>query len=182
MDTICVDERRMSSMTRRLLSFSLLAALLAAGPAGCGGSSTSSSSSASTPSSTSGTPSTSAGVSTATLPKLGPVLVDAQGRTLYVFMPDRHARVTCTGSCAQVWPPLKLASGQAVKASGAVRPSLLGSASDPEGASVATYAGWPLYTYAGDSGPGTASGQGLNINGGLWYVIAPSGTIVTTAP
>jgi predicted lipoprotein with Yx(FWY)xxD motif len=176
-------------MARRISSLSLLTGLLAALLVGCGGSSTSSS----TPSSTTSAPSTTsttvstptattAGVSTATLPKLGVVLVDGRGHTLYVFMPDKHSKVTCTGACAQVWPPLKLQSGQSPAASGQVKSSMLSSASDPEGGSVVTYAGWPLYTYAGDSGPGTASGQGLNINGGLWYVIAPSGSVITTAP
>lgn len=169
-------------MRRRFLSLSLLTALIAAAPAGCGSSSTTSSPTSSAPSATASTPAGTVGVSTANVAKLGVVLVDEQGRTLYVFMPDRHARVTCAGSCAQVWPPLKLANGQTPKASGAVRSSLLGSASDPEGGTVATYAGWPLYTYAGDSGPGAASGQGLNINGGLWYAIAPSGAVITAAP
>jgi predicted lipoprotein with Yx(FWY)xxD motif len=45
-----------------------------------------------------------------------------------------------------------------------------------------TYAGWPLYHYIGDSAPGTASGQALNANGGLWYVIAPSGHLITATP
>ncbi len=169
-------------MRRRFLSLSLLTALLAAAPAGCGSSSTTSSPTSSAPSATASTPTATVGISTASVSKLGVVLVDEQGHTLYIFMPDRHAKVTCTGACAQVWPPLKLASGQAPKASGAVKSSLLGSATDPEGGSVATYAGWPLYTYAGDSGPGTDSGQGLNINGGLWYAISPSGAVITAAP
>lgn len=168
-------------MARRFLWTGLLVAMLA----GCGGSSSTSSSktSASAPSSTtSSVPAASVGVSTASVSKLGVVLVDGRGHTLYIFMPDRKAKVTCTGSCAQVWPPLKLESGQRPTAGGQVSSSLLGSAPDPEGGSVATYAGWPLYTYAGDSGPGTAAGQGLNLNGGLWYVIAPSGKPTTTAP
>ncbi len=113
---------------------------------------------------------------------LGAVLVDSQGSTLYVFEPDAHARVTCTGSCAQVWPPLKLANGGHPSASGAAKSSLLGSDPDPEGGHVVTYAGWPLYTYAGDSGPGNASGQGLDSNGGTWYAIAPSGRPVMGTP
>ena len=169
-------------MARRFLSLSVLTALLAWAPAGCGSSSTSSSPTASTPSTTASTPAATVGVSTASVSKLGVVLVDEQGHTLYIFLPVRHAKVTCTGSCAQVWPPLKLQNGGRPAASGAVKSSLLGSVPDPEGGNVATYAGWPLYTYAGDSGPGTASGQGLNINGGLWYAISPSGAVITTAP
>jgi predicted lipoprotein with Yx(FWY)xxD motif len=106
--------------------------------------------------------------------------VNAQGRTLYIFMPDKHEKVTCTSSCASLWPPAKLTSGQTATAGGGAKASLLGSDPDPEGGAVITYAGWPLYTYAADSGPGTANGQAVNANGGLWYVLSPSGTIITT--
>jgi predicted lipoprotein with Yx(FWY)xxD motif len=112
---------------------------------------------------------------------LGQVLVTGQGHTVYVFLPDNHAKVSCTGSCAQVWPPVKLAAGQMPTASGGAKASLLGSDPDPEGGRVATYGGWPLYTYIGDASPGQATGQGLNSSGGLWYAMAPSGHIVTKA-
>lgn len=173
-----------------LATVSLLAFMLAAVLAGCGGSSTTSSSSStastsattSSQSTTGSSSASSATVSTKSVSGLGSVLVNAQGLTLYIFEPDHHARVTCTGSCAQVWPPLKLASGQQAAASGEAKSSLLGSVSDPEGGRVVTYAGWPLYTYVGDSSPGKASGQGLNTNGGLWYAIAPSGQPVMATP
>jgi predicted lipoprotein with Yx(FWY)xxD motif len=176
------------AVARVNLTLALCAAALAAALAGCGGSSTSPTSSssstaagasgaASTPSSSAS--STTASVSTATLPALGQALVDAQGRTLYIFLPDRHAKVTCTGACAQLWPPAKLLAGQMPSASGAAKSSLLGSAADPEGGRVVTYAGWPLYTYVGDSSPGSSTGEGLSTNGGRWYVIAPSGQAIT---
>jgi len=181
--------------THRLIpACSLLAVVLVAALAGCGGSSapsptssTSTSTSGSTSSATTGSTtgssaSSPATVSTRSVSGLGPVLVNAQGSTLYIFEPDAHARVTCTGSCAQVWPPLKLANGGHPSASGAAKSSLLGSDPDPEGGHVVTYAGWPLYTYAGDSGPGNASGQGLDSNGGAWYAIAPSGRPVMGTP
>ncbi len=110
------------------------------------------------------------------------MLVDASGRTLYVFKPDAHAKVTCVGGCAQLWPPLKLTQGAKASGIGAVHSSLLGSDSDPEGGSVATYNGWPLYTYAADTSAGQATGQAIETNGGLWYVISPAGTVVTTKP
>lgn len=159
--------------------------------AGCGGSSTSSTStsSASTTSSTpttvtSGGASTSpaATISVGTVSGLGQVLVNGQGHTLYVFMPDRHVRVTCTGSCAQLWPPDKLTGSQQPTGSGAIRSSLLSSDPDPEGGRVVTYAGWPLYTYVGDSSSGQATGQGLETSGGLWYAISPAGAIVKKTP
>jgi len=147
---------------------------------GCGGGS-SSSSSTSTPASAT-TPSTSATstvqVSTKNVAGLGVVLVTSQGRTLYSFVPDKRSKVTCVGSCAAVWPPLKLASGQTPVAAGQAKSSLLGSAPDPAGGRVVTYAGWPLYTYVTDTAPGTATGQALNLNGGLWYALAPSGQVI----
>jgi predicted lipoprotein with Yx(FWY)xxD motif len=120
-------------------------------------------------------------VSTKTLPKLGTVLVNSKGRTLYMFAPDKHHKVTCVGSCAVAWPPVKLATGAKTVAAGSAKSSLLGSDADPAGGRVVTYGGWPLYTWVGDSAPGKATGQALNVNGGLWYVLAPSGTPIKTA-
>ena len=80
--------------------------------------------------------------------------------------------------CAAVWPPLKVEAGQKASSSGQVKSSLLGSDSGPEGGEVVTYAGWPLYTYVADTSPGTATGQGVNLNGGYWYAIAPSGKVI----
>jgi predicted lipoprotein with Yx(FWY)xxD motif len=105
------------------------------------------------------------------------VLVNAQGNVLYTFVPDNAKKVTCTGACAAIWPPEKLSGSQAV-GSGTVKASLLGADPNPSGGKVVTYAGWPLYTYVGDSGPGMANGQAKNLNGGLWYVISPSGTVI----
>ena len=121
-------------------------------------------------------------ISTKKLPKLGTVLVNGQGRTLYMFVPDKRQKVTCVRSCAAVWPPVKLSKGQKALASGQAKSSLLGSDPNPAGGRVVTYAGWPLYTYVADTSPGTAKGQALNLNGGLWYVLAPSGKLIRTKP
>lgn len=146
--------------------------------AGCGSSSSGTSSSTGTSSASSSTVT----ISTASVAGLGTVLVDAQGRTLYMFEPDEHAKVTCTGSCASVWPPAQLSGTQKPAAAGGAKSTLLGSDPNPSGGKVVTYAGWPLYTYVADSAPGTAHGQALKINGGLWYVMAASGAIVTKKP
>jgi outer membrane protein assembly factor BamB/predicted lipoprotein with Yx(FWY)xxD motif len=119
-------------------------------------------------------------ISTRTIPGLGPVLVNGQGRTLYLFLRDHDRKVTCVGSCAEVWPPAFLPNGNRPVASGLVKQALLGSDPDPAGGRVVTYAGWPLYTFISDSAPGTATGQGLNLNGGLWYVLSPSGRVIKT--
>jgi len=147
----------------------------------CGSSnkSTTSAPAATTPSTSTAAPATSAGtkVSVASVDGLGPVLVNSEGKVLYTFVPDNAKKVTCVGACAVVWPPLKL-SGSTAAGSGSVKASLLGSDSNPSGGKVVTYAGWPLYTYVADTGPGTASGQAKNLNGGLWYVISPAGTVI----
>jgi predicted lipoprotein with Yx(FWY)xxD motif len=111
------------------------------------------------------------------IPDLGTVLVD-EGVTLYVFAPDRATEVTCKGPCASAWPPLTIAPGQKASASGAVRSELLGTDPGPEGSRVVTYAGWPLYSFVSDTEPGEANGQNVDLNGGYWYVISPSGKII----
>jgi predicted lipoprotein with Yx(FWY)xxD motif len=121
-------------------------------------------------------------VTTRRIKKLGVVLVNSRGFTLYMFKPDKRRRVTCKGSCAAVWPPLKLKRGQRPTAGGAAKKSLLGTDRNPGGGRVVTYNRWPLYTYIVDSKPGQASGQATNLNGGLWYVLSPSGAIITKKP
>jgi predicted lipoprotein with Yx(FWY)xxD motif len=121
-------------------------------------------------------------VTTHKVPGLGLVLANAKGLTLYMFVPDRRKRVTCVRTCAQIWPPLKLATGATIVAKGGVKKKLLGSDRDPAGGRVVTYHGWPLYLYLGDRHPGVASGQALNVNGGLWYVLARSGALIKRKP
>jgi predicted lipoprotein with Yx(FWY)xxD motif len=106
---------------------------------------------------------------------VGTVLVTSKGYALYIFQPDNHRAVTCTGTCAGTWPPLMLPSGASLVAGPGVKDSLLGSDSDPGVGDVVTYDGWPLYTYTGDVGPGQATGQSIDLNGGEWYVMLPSG-------
>jgi predicted lipoprotein with Yx(FWY)xxD motif len=108
--------------------------------------------------------------------------VTSQGLALYVFAPDDHRAMTCKGTCLGTWPPLMLPSGGRLAAGAGVKRALLGSDPDPTGGRVVTYAGWPLYTYTGDVDPGQATGQALNLNGGLWYVIRPSGHPLIPAP
>lgn len=149
----------------------------------------SSNSSKSTRAATSSTPATrssaapsssgSVALLTRTIPQLGTVLVNGQGRTLYTFMPDAASKVTCVGACAVTWPPLKISSGQKPAISGGINASLVGSDSDPSGGRVVTYENWPLYLYVADPTAGTYHGQGLNSKGGLWYVVSPSGVLVT---
>ena len=87
--------------------------------------------------------------------KLGVVLVNSKGRTLYMFVPDHQKRVTCKGSCAVSWPPLKVKKGQKPTAGGAAKQKLLGT-----DGRVVTYNRWPLYTYILDQKPGQANRAG----------------------
>lgn len=122
-------------------------------------------------------------ISTRKIPGLGQVLVNGKGFTLYVFKPDNQKKVTCTSAeCTAMWPPVVLKNGNKPAATGAVKTSMLGSDPDPaaSGERVATYNNWPLYTYKADTRPGQARGQTINLNGGLWYVISPSGKVIKT--
>ena len=119
-------------------------------------------------------------ISTRVVPKLGRILVNGKGLTLYMFVPDKQQRVTCKGVCAKIWPPIKVTAAAKLVAQGGVEAKLLGSDANPAGGRVATYNGWPLYLYAGDRKPGAATGQALNLNGGLWYVLASSGKVIRT--
>jgi len=117
-------------------------------------------------------------IGTGKIPKLGTVLVNSKGRTLYMFVPDKQRKVTCVGACAAIWPPVKLPAGMKAAASGAVKASLLGSDRDRAGGRVVTYNRWPLYTYVGDRAAGQAKGQALKLNGGYWYVLSPAGKVI----
>ncbi|HUC13496.1 MAG TPA: hypothetical protein VMS00_03500 [Acidimicrobiales bacterium] len=94
------------------------------------------------------------------------VLTDAQGFTLYWFAPDSVSKSRCNGTCAVYWPPL---TGTAKAGPGVT--GKLGTIKRSDGSLQATYDGHPLYTYIGDSAPGQASGNRVNLNGGFWYEV-----------
>src|SRR3954453_2388012 len=104
---------------------------------------------------------------------LGKVLVDGRGRTLSLFEKDKGTTSSCAGACASGWPPLSTTGKAAAR--GAAPAGNLGSTKRSNGTTQLTYAGHPLYTYAGDGKPGDVKGQGLNQFGAKWYVLAPSG-------
>jgi predicted lipoprotein with Yx(FWY)xxD motif len=119
------------------------------------------------------TPAAAATVDLQTVGKLGKVLVDSRGITLYLFMKDKGTASTCTGSCAAAWPPL-LTQG-APKAGPGARPNLLGTTKRDDGTTQVTYGGHPLYTFVSDHGPGMASGQDVSAFGAPWYVVGANG-------
>jgi predicted lipoprotein with Yx(FWY)xxD motif len=107
---------------------------------------------------------------------IGAVLVNGHGRTLYVFLPEKGGKVKCVGGCTSLWPPLLLPREGKPATTSPVHPALIGTIADPSGGRIITYAGWPLHTYASDITHGSYKGQGY---GGQWYMISPSGTIIT---
>jgi len=161
----------------RLFSLAALAVAGAMVLAACGGSSTSSSSGSAAGD---GAPAAgSAGGSGATsvvgtkTGSLGTFLVDGKGRALYLWEADHGSTSTCTGACAQAWPPLTITGPP--KASGAVRGSLLGTTKRADGSREVTYAGHPLYLFAGDSRAGQTTGEGSTGFGAPWWVVTPAG-------
>jgi predicted lipoprotein with Yx(FWY)xxD motif len=104
---------------------------------------------------------------------LGEVLVDAKGRTLYVFTKDKSDQSVCSGKCAAAWPALTV-SGDATAGTG-VQASLLSTAKQANGSTQVTYGGKPLYYFAGDTAAGDTKGQGLN---GVWFVVRGDGSLV----
>jgi predicted lipoprotein with Yx(FWY)xxD motif len=104
--------------------------------------------------------------------RLGKVLVDARGRTLYLFAKDKRGRSACYGACATYWPPL--VSSAKPRARG-VRASLLALTKRTDGKRQVTYAGHPLYRFSLDTRAGQTSGQGLTDFGGSWNAVAASG-------
>ena len=116
-------------------------------------------------------------VTTGAVNGLGTVLVDGDGYSLYLFIPDdQSGRSVCTDVCAVQWPPLILPKGISEPLAGrGTKPSLIGTTTRADGSMQVTYNGWPLYLWPNDTSPGQATGQGLNNLGGLWYVVSPQG-------
>lgn len=104
---------------------------------------------------------------------LGNVLVDARGRTLYLFEKDKNRRSACNGQCASYWPPL-LTHGKPV-ARGGAKQSLLGTTRRANGSQQVTYAGHPLYRFVQDRKPGQTNGEGSQAFGAGWDVLSPAG-------
>lgn len=191
----------MTAITNRTktYSFALLAVLgaMALAVAGCGGSSTSESSNAgsnenassesssryggeseseSKSASSESAPGAESGagvVSLGNAQKLGMVLVDSNGMTLYDFHKDKGTTSSCYGPCEEGWPPM-LTEGEPTVGNGASA-SKLGTTERKDGTMQVTYAGHPLYTFVEDKKPGEAHGNDVSAFGGQWYALKGSG-------
>jgi predicted lipoprotein with Yx(FWY)xxD motif len=115
---------------------------------------------------------------------LGTYLVDARGRTLYLFEKDTGRRSRCSGACAQNWPPL--ITREKPEAQGGAKASLLSTRRRANGSRQVLYNGHPLYRYTGDTAAGETNGQGVSAFGARWYVLSPAGRAIrgsaATAP
>jgi len=101
------------------------------------------------------------------------VLTNAQGFALYWFAPDTSTQSKCNGSCATFWPPMKgPVTGSGIKGT-------FGTITRSDGSTQATFDGHPLYTYKGDTKPDEATGNGVNLNGGVWHEVTVSGAPAT---
>src|SRR4051794_36749618 len=168
MCSICAasdDEFDMLGRRSLLLLGALPLAVLAL--AGCGGST-----SHALPTTDTGRPATFGVASTG----LGDVLVDRQGRTLYLFARDVGTQSACTGACAVNWPPLRV-SGNPIVGSSA-KPSAVGRTVRPDGIRQLTYHGHPLYAFVNDKKPGDTNGEGIKAFGGSWFAVSPAGAKV----
>jgi predicted lipoprotein with Yx(FWY)xxD motif len=154
--------------------FSAAVAAAALLGAACGGSSPSTAVASPSPS-PAASPAAAATIAVATT-KLGQILVDGNGMTVYLFVADTGTTSTCYTSCAALWPPV-LTTGAPQAGTGADA-SLLGTTTRTDGKVEVTYAGHPLYYFVQDKVAGDTTGQGVNSFGALWWVVSPAGAAI----
>jgi predicted lipoprotein with Yx(FWY)xxD motif len=171
--------------TRTTYAFALLAVAAALAIVGCGGSGNesggayggSSSSGEKTVSGSEGGSGSGSGavavLTVASAPKVGPVLVDSRGFTVYDFHKDRGTASSCYGACAAAWPPLTTEA--APQTGEGAMSSKLGATKRMDGTTQVTYAGHPLYTFVGDRMPGEANGNDTSAFGAQWYALKANG-------
>lgn len=147
--------------------------------AACGGSSSSGSAPASYGKSSSPSSTSASSVSIATTKgPMGTYLTGASGRALYLWVADKGGKSACSGACAATWPPLTT-KGSPTTAGGAMSADL-GTITRSDGTKQVTYKGHPLYYYAADTSAGQITGQGSNQFGAKWWLVAPSGSGITS--
>jgi len=109
----------------------------------------------------------------------GTFLTNGSGRAVYLWVKDTGDMSNCNGACAGAWPPVTTTA--TATASGSAKASDIGTITRSDGTKQVTYDGHPLYYFSGDSGPGTATGQGSDGFGAKWWLVAPTGSDVTAA-
>ena len=109
----------------------------------------------------------------------GAFLTDGSGRTVYLWAKDGMNMSACSGACAAAWPPVPATS--MLTATEGAKASDLGTITRSDGTKQATYNGHPLYYFVGDSAAGQTNGQGSDNFGAKWWLVAPSGAMITGA-
>lgn len=170
-------------MTNRALACAIAGLIAVPLIAGCGSSNSNSNSTASTsaaapsttPATTTTTTDSGSGPETikAARKSVGVVLVDGEGKTLYLFEKDTGTTSMCSGACAQAWPPVT--TDGAPTAGGGVQAALLTTSKRSDGTTQVVYGGHPLYYFVRDKDSGDAYGQGVSAFGADWYVVGPNG-------
>jgi predicted lipoprotein with Yx(FWY)xxD motif len=107
---------------------------------------------------------------------LGRIIVNSNGRTLYLFAKDSNGKSACSGQCATFWPPL-ITSGKPGVTAGASA-SLIGTTKRADGRLQVTYNHHPLYTFVKDKQAGQTNGEGVNAFGAVWDAVSPTGAKV----
>jgi predicted lipoprotein with Yx(FWY)xxD motif len=160
---------------RRTFASAALLAVLTVALAACGGNDDQASGTAATAAPTTAAAGEANGATVAVATsKLGDILVDADGRTLYAFTKDKGDQSVCSGQCATNWPAL---TGTATAGTGA-QAALLSTSNQANGSTQVTYGGKPLYYFAGDAKPGDTNGQGV---GKVWFAVRGDGELVKAA-
>ncbi len=157
----------------------VVAACSSGGSSSTGAAESASPAGASAPASGSGATASGGTVITIAKSSAGTVLTSGSARAVYLWAKDTGDMSTCTGACAAAWPPVTT-TGTAT-ASGGATASDIGTITRTDGTKQVTYDGHPLYYFSGDSGPGTASGQGSDAFGAKWWLVAPAGSDVTAS-
>jgi predicted lipoprotein with Yx(FWY)xxD motif len=177
---------RSTLLRRRALAGAGLTGVAALLISACGGTATTTATTAAAPAAATATTSSAGGsapaagvtIASANVAGVGTVLVNGDGKTLYLLTSEQGGKLTCTddNGCTKFWPDTELPSGVTAATAGTgVDASKLGSTT---GSLYVTYAGWPLYTFIKDTAVGSANGEGINSFGGIWETLTPAGTPV----
>ena len=173
-----------STPLRRSLAGAALTGVAALLLTACGSSATTTGTTAAPAAATATTTPAAGGVTiaSATVAGVGTVLVNGDGKTLYLLTSEQGGKLTCTddNGCTKFWPDTELPSGVTSATAGTgVDASKLGTIKSSSGSLYVTYAGWPLYTFVKDTAAGSANGEGINSFGGTWETLTPAGSPVT---
>jgi predicted lipoprotein with Yx(FWY)xxD motif len=161
------------------LAGAVVVPLTALAVAACGGGGAATASPPPAASKTTTTPAQTATVRVANS-RLGRILVDSTGHTLYLFKGDSGTNSACAGACAVAWPPLRTSASPA--AAGGANAALLGTIRRSDGALQVTYNGHPLYLFVKDHKPGDVNGQGLSAFGAAWFAVSAAGNQISSRP